>query len=56
MSITFAIMELADAFGVDEALLVETAQEQPSIKSAIADFAKGSMTLEEVAPIFNKVF
>lgn len=56
MSITFAIMELADAFGVDEALLVETAQEEPSIKNAIKQFANGSMSLEDVAPIFNQVF
>ena len=56
MSITFAIMELSDAFSVDEALLVETAQEEPTIKEAIRNFANGSMNLEEVAPIFNKVF
>lgn len=56
MSITFAIMELADAFGVDESLLVETAQEEPSIKNAIRSFADGSMSLEDVAYIFNQVF
>ena len=56
MSITYAIMELSDAFGVDEALLVETAQEEPTIKNAIRQFADGSISLDDVAYIFNQVF
>ena len=56
MSITEAIRSLSAQFDIDPSLIVETAQDEESIKKAILGYAKGTIHLDDVTYIFNQVF
>lgn len=54
--IVATVLELSDQFAVDPALIIETAQDEPSVKSAILSYSKGEMHLDDLTYIFNQVF
>lgn len=51
-----AILEISGQFDIDPALIVETAQDEPSIKEAILKYAKNEISDEDLTYIFNQVF
>ena len=56
MTITDAIRSLSAQFDINPSLMVETAQDEESIKKAIIGYSKGEFDLDAVTYIFNQVF
>ena len=56
MTITDAIRSLSAQFDINPSLMVETAQDEESIKKAIIGYSTGEFDLDAVTYIFNQVF
>ena len=56
MSIEHAILEISGQYLIEPSLLVETAQEEPSLKNAILKYAKGEIHGDDFNYIMNQVF
>jgi hypothetical protein len=56
MSITRAIIEISNMYEIDPSLLVETAQDEPSIKEAILKYSKNEIADSDLNYIINQVF
>jgi hypothetical protein len=50
------ILEISGMYDIDPALIVETAQDEPSLKEAIVKYSRNEIHEDDLAYILNQVF